>query len=225
MKILLADILSERATRALEAAGMHVVVRPDLDADSLASHVGDCQVLVVRSTRVTAAAMESARSLSLIVRAGAGVNTIDVAVASQRGIYVANCPGKNSDAVAELTLGLLVACDRRIADATADLRQGAWNKKEFGQGRGLHGRTLGILGLGAIGRTVANLARALGMQVCAWSRSLTPEAAEALDIEYAASPLELAHRCDAVSVHLAASTETRHLIGGAFYRRCGPGRS
>ena len=141
--------------------------------------MGAADILVVRSTKVTAATIQAAPRLSLIIRAGAGVDTIDLAAASDRGIYVANCPGKNTAAVAELAIGLLVAADRRIVDATAALRNGAWRKKEFGKARGLAGRTLGILGFGAIGKAVAQRAAGLEMKVVAWSRSLTPEAAEA----------------------------------------------
>ena len=103
-------------------------------------------VLIVRSTKVTAAAM--APSLKLIVRAGAGVNTIDVKAATARGIVVANCPGKNAIAVAELAFGLMLALDRRIPDNVADLRAGKWNKKEYSKARGLYGMTLGLLGAG-----------------------------------------------------------------------------
>ena len=140
-------------------------------------------MLVVRSTKVTAAALHSG-ALKLVVRAGAGYNTIDVAAASRRGIYVSNCPGKNSMAVAELAFGLILALDRRIADNVAALRQGQWNKKEFSKARGLFGRTLGLIGLGQIGREMVPRARAFGLRVVAWSRSLTPESARALGVEH-----------------------------------------
>ncbi len=216
MKVLLADSLSPQATEALQNAGMDVAVRPDLSGDQLPAAIAQQHVLVVRSTKVTAATIDAADSLSLIVRAGAGVNTIDVGAASRRGIYVSNCPGKNSNAVAELTMGLLVACDRRIANATFDMRQGRWRKKAYGDSHGLMGRTLGVLGLGMIGREVARQAQAMGMKVRGWSRSLTPELADAWEIEYAATPQELASDCDAVTVHLAAGPETKGLINDAF---------
>ena len=104
------------------------------------------------------------------MRAGAGVNTIDVAAASRRGIYVSNCPGRNSIAVAELAFGLILALDRRIPDNVADLRAGKWNKKEFSKGRGLFGRTLGVLGAGSIGQEMIRRAAAFGMNVVLWSR-------------------------------------------------------
>ena len=109
--------------------------------------------------------------LSLVIRAGAGIDTIDVAAASRLGIFVSNCPGKNSIAVAELVLGLLLSMDRRIPDQVIDLRQGEWQKGEYSKARGLHGRTLGILGVGQIGREVARRAQAFGMKVVAWSRN------------------------------------------------------
>ncbi len=123
----------------------------------------------MRSTKVTAAMLDVGR-LALIVRAGAGYNTIDVAAASTRGIYVSNCPGKNAIAVAELAFALILALDRRVPDNVADLRNGRWNKKEYSRARGLYGRTLGLLGYGKIGQEVAVRARAFGMPVVVWSR-------------------------------------------------------
>ena len=218
MKILIADQFSEEVVTVLKVAGFDVEMRPDVSADALPAAVAGYNVLVVRSTKVTATTISASDSLSLIVRAGAGVNTIDVAAASERGIYVTNCPGRNSDAVAELAIGLLIACDRRIADATADLRTGHWKKKEYSQSKGLKGRTLGILGMGMIGQAVARRARGLEMNVLAWSRSLTPERAEELGVKFAESPLALAAASDAVSIHLAAASETERLVDAAFLK-------
>jgi len=152
------------------------------------------------------------------VRAGAGYNTINVAAASKRGIYVSNCPGKNSIAVAELAFALILALDRRIADNVIALRRGEWNKKEFSKARGLYGRRLGLIGLGKIGQTMIPRARAFGMRVIAWSRSLTPDHAVALGIEYKATPREVAGVADVVSVHLALNPETKSLIGADFFK-------
>ena len=223
MKVLLADRLSEDAVTALEAMGLKVENRPELKAEDLPTSLGDAEILVVRSTKVTHAALKSAPNLSLVVRAGAGVNTIDVAEASARGIYVANCPGKNTAAVAELVIGLMVAADRRIVDATASLRNGHWRKKEFGSARGLKDRALGIIGLGQIGQAVAQRAQGLEMRVVAWSRSLTQERADLLGMEAASSPEDVARQADAVTVHLAASPETEHCIGAAFFDALKPG--
>jgi D-3-phosphoglycerate dehydrogenase len=161
--------------------------------------------------------------LGLVIRAGAGIDTIDVAAASARGVFVTNCPGKNSIAVAELVLALLLECDRRVADQTADLRAGRWNKAEFSKARGLAGRTLGIVGLGQIGREVAIRARAFGMRVVAWSRNFTIEEAQRLGIAYAQTPLEVARVSDAVSIHVAATAETKNLVNAEFLAALKPG--
>ncbi len=215
MKVTIVDPLSPKATRALQFHCMDVEVCSGITADTLPGKLADTDILVVRSTKVTAAAIEAAPQLSLIIRAGAGVDNIDLAAASSRGIYVANCPGKNTAAVAELTIGLLIAADRRIVQASQSMQNGQWKKKEFGNARGLAGRTLGILGFGAIGRAVADRALALEMKVKAYSRSLTPQIAENAGVEFARTPIELA-TCDAVSVHLAHSRETEHTVNRAF---------
>lgn len=216
MKILIADKLSPTAISALEKLGAEVTASPDLTADDLPGAVGDAEILIVRSTKVKKETIEAASGLSLIIRAGAGVNTIDLETASRKGIHVANCPGKNMDAVAELAIGLLIAADRRIADARNDLMNGQWKKKEYGKARGLKGRTLGIIGLGSIGKAVARRAKGLEMNVIAWSRSLTPEKADELDIGYCESAEKVAEVADAISLHLAAKAETKHLVNKKF---------
>lgn len=217
MKVLIADKLAASSIKQLEALGCAVTSNPELSAETLPAAIADFDVLIVRSTKVSAAVIEAGKGLSLIVRAGAGVNTIDLAAASQRGIHVTNCPGKNTEAVAELAIGLLIAADRRIPQAGADLAQQAWKKSEYGKARGLKGRTLGVIGLGNIARAVIARAKGLEMNIVAWSRSLTPEMAEALDISYAATPLDVAAQADAVSVHVAYSkTATHHLISAEF---------
>ena len=219
MKILIADKVSPKVVSALKALGADVTLNADLTDATLPSALQNAEILIVRSTKVKAAAIEAAPSLSLIIRAGAGVNTIDLAKASTRGICVANCPGKNNDAVAELAMGLILAADRRIADASVALRSGNWNKKEFGNARGLKGRTLGVAGLGNIGLALAKKAKGLEMEVAAWSRSLTPEKAKEAGIGFCASLLDLAAMSDVVSIHLAASADTNKLIGKEFFAK------
>ncbi|MDC7233471.1 MAG: NAD(P)-dependent oxidoreductase, partial [Spirochaetales bacterium] len=223
MKILIADKLSESAKNDLSALGAEIVFEPDLTADSLPEAIQDAEVLVVRSTKVTKETIDNGASLSLIIRAGAGVNTIDLEEASTRGIHVANCPGKNADAVAELAMGLMIAADRRIADGTMDLRQGVWNKKLYGKASGLKGRTLSVIGMGSIGKGTAERAAAFGMHVAAWSRSLTPEKAEDLGVEFCATPVEAASKADVLSVHLAAGKDTAHFIGSDILNALKPG--
>ncbi len=216
MKVLIADKLSSKAVAALKALGAEVRVNAELTSDDLPAAIKDSDILVVRSTKVTAKTIESAPNLSMIIRAGAGVNTIDLAAANMRGIYVSNCPGKNTEAVAELAIGLLISADRRLADATSDLRGGKWRKKEYGKARGLKGRTMGIVGFGSIGKAVAARARSLEMNVTAWSRSLTQEIAKEHGVSYAPDILSLAGQSDAVSIHIAYKQDTHHLVGRAF---------
>src|ERR1700722_8397298 len=178
MRLFIADELPAKSLDDLRALGLDVVYEPKCKADELPARLGDTAILVVRSKKVSRAAIEAAPRLALIIRAGAGYDTIDVAAASDRGIYVTNCPGKNSVAVAELAMGLILALDRRIADNTRDLRAGKWNKKEYGKADGLKGKVLGVAGLGPIGRAVATRAQAFDLRVVAWTRSLTPERAE-----------------------------------------------
>jgi D-3-phosphoglycerate dehydrogenase len=218
MKVLIADKFEQSGRDGLEAAGCDYSFQPDVKDDALAEAIHGYQpdVLVVRGTKVTEPMMD-AGPLKLIVRAGAGYNTIDVAAASRRGIYVSNCPGKNSIAVAELALALLLALDRRIADNVIALRAGQWNKKEFSKARGLYGRTLGLVGTGQIGQEVITRARAFGMPVVAWSRSLTPERAEELGVERKDSPIDVARAADIISVHVALNAETRNFLGADFF--------
>ena len=218
MKILIADKFEQSGRNRLQALGCDISFQPDLKDEALVEAIAREQpdVLVVRGTKVTEP-MLAAGPLKLIVRAGAGYNTIDVAGASRRGIYVSNCPGKNSIAVAELAFALILALDRRIADNVIALRAGEWNKKEFSKARGLFGRTLGLVGVGKIGQEMIPRARAFGMPVVAWSRSLTPEKAEAMGVERVETPLEVARSSDVVSVHVALKPDTKMMIGQEFF--------
>jgi D-3-phosphoglycerate dehydrogenase len=219
MKILIADKLSPKAIAALEKIGADITSSPNLKAEELSEAIGNANVLIVRSTKVFAETIEAGKSLELIIRAGAGVNNIDLEKASNSGVYVANCPGKNSDAVAELALGHIIACDRRIVNASIDLRNGNWKKKAYQNAAGLKGRTLGIIGLGSIGNALAKLAKGLDMNVIAWSRSLTPDKADKLDLNYCESITEVAANADVVSVHLAMTPDTKHLLNNDFFNK------
>src|SRR5205809_5252058 len=168
MKILIADKFSEPHLDRLKQVGCDVTYNPAVKTDELPSLIAECQILVVRSKQVTAATLNASAQLSLVLRAGAGVNTIDVKTASARGVFVSNCPGKNSIAVAELVFALLLAVDRRIADSVAALRAHQWNKKEFSKADGVFGKTLGVVGLGRIGREVIVRAHAFGLRTLAW---------------------------------------------------------
>ena len=214
MRVLVADKFPDSAVAQLRALHFEVDYKPALKRDTLPVAVPGVHVLVVRSTEVSAEAIAKADALGLVVRAGAGTNTIDRNACSERGIYVSNCPGKNAVAVAELTMGLILALDRRIPDNVADLRAGRWNKKEYSRANGLFGRTIGIAGLGRIGQEVAIRARAFGMTVEGWSRSLGRARAASLDLGYNATLEELAAKSDVLTIHLALSPETRGIVSG-----------
>src|SRR5215216_5932629 len=218
MRVLIADKFEQSGRDGLQSLGCEISYQPDLKDDALIAGVKNeaPDVLVVRGTKVTEPMLE-AGPVKLVVRAGAGYNTIDVAAASKRGIYVSNCPGKNSIAVAELAFALILALDRRIADNVVTLRRGEWNKKEFSKARGLFGRTLGLIGVGRIGQEMIPRARAFGLPVVAWSRSLTAERAAELGVELKTSPRDVASASDIASVHLALNPETRTLLGADFF--------
>ncbi len=228
MKVLVADKFEQSGIDGLKAAGCEVLYQPDLKDEALAQALRDtsADVLVVRSTAVNATMLE-AGSLSLVVRAGAGYNTIDVAAASRRGIYVSNCPGKNAIAVAELAFALILSLDRRVPDNVAELRAGTWNKKEYSKARGLYGRTIGLLGYGNIGQEVARRAHAFGMPVVVWSRRFATGkdriGNEPIPMQLAQSPVEVAARADILSVHLALTSETRGLVNAAVLDALKPG--
>lgn len=225
MKVLIADKFEKVGIDGLKELGCRIVSQPDLTAEALPGAVRevDPHILIVRGTKVTAETLNAGTALTLVIRAGAGIDTIDVPAASSRGIFVSNCPGKNSIAVAELVLALVLACDRRVPDQVADLRQGKWNKAEYSKARGLFGRTLGIVGLGQIGREVAARARAFGMRVLAWSRTLTHEEADRLGVAYAHNPLEVARLSDIVTINVAANPDTKHLVNAEFLAAMRPG--
>lgn len=225
MKVLIADKFEKVGIDGLKELGCTVVSEPEVKAEALPELIRkvDPNILIVRSKKVNAEALRAGTALTLVIRAGAGIDTIDVAAASDLGVFVSNCPGKNSIAVAELVMGLLLACDRRIPDQVADLRQGRWNKAEYSKARGLYGRTLGIVGLGQIGREIAGRALALGMRVTAWSRSLTHEEADRLGVVYAQTPLDVARHADAITINIAATADTKNLVNAEFLGAMKPG--
>ncbi len=244
MKVLVADKFEKSGIDGLTAAGCDVIYGPDLKDESLLAAIkeGGADVVVVRSTKVTEPMMDAGQ-LSLIVRAGAGYDNVNVAAASARGIYVANCPGKNSIAVAELAFGLIVSLDRRIPDNVADLRAGKWNKKEYSKSKGLYGTTLGLLGFGNIGQELAKRAQAFGMNIAVWSEigvetdsrgvpidlpmlvRLRPSSGSPLEplVRVFDSPEEVAANCDVLSVHLALNDRTRGLVGASVFNAMKPG--
>ena len=227
MNILIADSFPESHRQQLQSLGHNVQMDPTLDEQTLAGAMDDQEILVVRSTRVNAATLDSAKRLKLVIRAGAGTNTIDKAHAAEKGIRVCNVPGANALAVAELVIGMMICLDRNIADNVADLRNGIWNKKKYSQSRGLCGQNLGILGLGAIGMAVAERAKAFGMEIFAVRKEGRDEATitrmQTLGITELVSTEALLGQCDVVSLHLPANDQTKGMVNSAFLGQMKPG--
>lgn len=228
MQILVADALEASAVQSLQAAGHTCHVEPDLSADSLPEHIGDHDALIVRSTKITADTIAAGKTLQLVVRAGAGTNTIDVTAATESGVVVTNVPGRNAAAVAELTLGLMLAIDRRIPDGVIALREGHWDKKGMSKGaRGLKGSTLGVVGLGSIGLGVATRAQAFGMNVKALRRpgrsTATEQAITDLGIDLVDSLIELAAAVDILSLHIPSGADTKGIVDAQVLSALRPG--
>lgn len=225
MLVLIAEKFEKVGVDGLKEIGCQVIHNPDVPAEELPAMMReiDPDVLIVRGKKVSAESLKAGTRLNLVIRAGAGVDSIDVKAASKLGVFVANCPGKNAIAVAELVMGLICSCDRGIPSQTADLRAGKWNKKGYSKARGLYGRTLGIVGLGQIGEEIRKRAQAFGMKVIAWSRNLTTEDADAMNIGYCATPLEVARLSDVVTINIRGGAETENFVNAEFLDVMKPG--
>jgi len=227
MKILFADKFQEAYLDDLEAQGHELDLQPDLSAEELPGRIAGADVLIVRSTKVTRATIEAADALKLVIRAGAGTNTIDKDAAAERNIPVCNVPGRNAIAVAELAFGLIVSIDRNIPDNVIALRAGEWNKKKFSKAQGLFGRHIGVVGLGGIGMALARRAAAFGMRVHVVHRSSrSPEVANALreiDAEEVSDLNALAAACDILSFHVPATADTKGMINDELLGHCRDG--
>ena len=226
MKILFADAIPESYVDLLSRQGDECIVSPELGAADIPDVILGVDVLVVRSTKVTAATIERSDNLGLIVRAGAGTNTIDCQAASDSGIYVCNVPGTNSVAVAELTLGLLLALDRHISAAANDLRNGIWNKKGYSEADGLMGKTFGIIGVGEIGLAVAERARSFGMTVVAERKTNRRPDIEArirsIGIRLVDDLDAVLAESDIVSIHVPGGEQTVNLVDAGFLNSMKP---
>ena len=220
MHILLADKFPDKQLKQIQAAGHHTSYKPGLQAAQLPAVISGNNALVVRGTRVDKDTIAASDELSIIIRAGAGTNTIDKDYAAQSGICVCNVPGKNAVAVAELTMGLLLSIDRNIPDNVRELREGTWNKKDYSSACGLMGRSIGIVGAGSIGMAVAERAFAFGLQIIMQSKpGRSEEVLEkmaSLQIQTVATLQELAAASDIVTVHVPAVPSTRNLVNEDF---------
>lgn len=213
MKILIADKFEQTGIDGLKQVADEVALEPELKDDALTTRVGefDPTVLIVRSTKVKAETLAAGKQLKLIIRAGSGYDTIDVAGASERSIKVANCPGMNAVAVAELVMGHMIAADRRLGDNLADLRAHKWNKKLYSKAVGLKGTTLGLVGVGRIGSAVARRARAFEMNVVFYDvlPDVTPaDAPNCCRVELD----DVFRQADYLSLHVPGSGDTKHLV-------------
>ncbi len=222
MKILCADAIASELLVPLTDAGHVVLVEPDLSADTIPARLAEwpADVLVVRSTKVTEAAIAASSDLGLIVRAGAGTDNVDKVAASAAGVYVCNVPGQNAIAVAELAMGLLLAIDRHIASGMADLANGQWNKGRYSKADGIFGKQIAILGLGEIGFAVAERARAFGMSVTAL-RKQNRSGSSLARIRSAGITLvddmdTLLGEADVVSIHVPKSEDTIGMVNADF---------
>lgn len=213
MKVLVADKLPDQYIKKLQDHDLEVIYDPKLGENDLPAAAKDVDIIVVRSTVVNAETIEKAEKLNLIIRAGAGYNNINVAAANKKGVYVANCPGKNAIAVAELTMGLMIALDRQIPDNAADFKAGKWNKAAYSKGKGLFGKTIAIVGLGNIGKEVAVRAKAFGMNVYGKDISRI-EGVEYKDFSEFDQVLPIA---DIVSLHLPLTPNTKGLFDDKMF--------
>jgi D-3-phosphoglycerate dehydrogenase len=219
VKVLIADKFPEPYIQQLRDHDLEVIYEPRLGEADLPEAVKEADILVVRSTKVNAATINNSKTLNLIIRAGSGVNNIDIPAANQKGIYVANCPGMNSVAVAELAMGLMISLDRRIPDNVIDFRNGKWNKGEYSKAEGLQGKNLGIIGVGNIGKEVAKRALAFGMNVYGKDISRI----EGVMIKDFSEMNELLPMCDIITIHLPATPETKGLFNREMFSYLKPG--
>jgi len=213
VKVLIADKFPEKYVEELKSIDLDVEYSPTLGENDLPEATKDTDILIVRSTIVNAETIKSSKNLNLIIRAGAGVNNIDISTANKQGIYVANCPGKNSVAVAELAIGLMISLDRSIPDNVLDFRAGKWNKAKYSKGEGLKGKTLGIIGVGSIGKEVAIRAISFGMNVYGKDISRI----EGVQVKDFSEMDKLLPLCDIISIHLPATTQTKGLFNKEMF--------
>jgi D-3-phosphoglycerate dehydrogenase len=213
VQVLIADKFPDLYIDQLKEMELEVIYSPKLGEKELPEAAKEVDILVVRSTNVTAETINASKNLNLIIRAGAGVNNINIPAANQKGIYVANCPGMNSIAVAELAIGLMISLDRRIPDNVIDFRNGKWNKGEYSKAEGLMGKTLGIIGVGNIGKEVAKRALAFGMNVYGKDISRI----EGVMIKDFSEMSQLLPLCDIITIHLPATSQTKGLFNKEMF--------
>lgn len=213
LKVLIADKFPDKYIQELKELDLEVIYEPKLGEKDLPKAAEDVDILVVRSTLVNEETINNSKKLNLIIRAGSGVNNIAIAAANKKGVYVANCPGMNAVAVAELTIGLMIALDRFIPDNVYDFRNGVWNKDKYSKGKGLKGKTLGIIGVGNIGKEVAK--RALAFEMNVYGKDISR--IEGVQIKDFSEMDQLLPLCDIVTIHLPATPQTKGLFNKQMF--------
>ncbi len=211
MKVLVADKFPENHLQTLKDNGFEVVYEPKLGENDIPNVISDVDFVVVRSTNVNAAAINNGSNLKIVIRAGSGYNNIDVATASAKGVAVANTPGKNAIAVAELAMGLIVALDRKIPDNVKDFNSGVWNKAKYSKADGIYGKTLGIVGTGNIGKELSIRAKAFGMKVIGY------DVVRSEGFDYVDDIEQLIAQSDVISLHVPANPQTKGMFNEKLF--------
>ena len=211
MKVLVSDNISEKGVKILEKAGLKVDVKTGLAPDKLKKEIGKYDALIIRSaTKVTADLLKAAKNLRVIGRAGSGLDNVDKEAATKHGIVVMNTPGGNTVTTAEHTMSLLLSLARNIPQATSSMKEGKWEKKKF-MGVEMYNKTLGVIGLGAIGSHVTKIAQGMGMKVITYDPYLSEEKAKTLGVTVVELE-KLFEESDFITNHIPLTNETKNLI-------------
>jgi D-3-phosphoglycerate dehydrogenase len=221
-KVLVLEGITDRGLQVLRSEGWTVDIQKALPPAELCKIVGPYHAITIRSgSQITAEVLEAAKSLKVIGRPGVGVDNVDLAAATRRGVIVMNSPGGNLVSTAELALALLLSLARNIPAADASIKSEKWDRKSFA-GVELHGKRLGVIGLGRIGREVAARGRAFGMEVEAFDPFVSPAVAEALQVKLRSFD-EILQGCDFLTLHTTLTQQSRHLLGKEAFAKIKPG--
>jgi len=213
LKVLVADKFPDKYIQQMKDLDLDVIYNPKLGEKDLPQEAVDVDIIVVRSTVVNEETINYGKKLNLIIRAGSGVNNINIAAANKKGIYVTNCPGMNAVAVAELAIGLMISIDRFIPDNVSDFNKGVWSKDKYSKGKGLKGKTLGLIGVGNIGKEVAK--RALAFEMNVYGKDITR--IEGVQIKDFSEMDQLLPLCDIVTIHLPSTPQTKGLFNKKMF--------
>jgi D-3-phosphoglycerate dehydrogenase / 2-oxoglutarate reductase len=213
LTVLVADKFPDKYIQQMKDLDLEVIYNAKLGEKDLPEATKEVDIVVVRSTVVNEETINNSKKLNLIIRAGSGVNNINIAAANKKGIYVTNCPGMNAVAVAELAIGLMISLDRFIPDNVSDFNKGVWNKDKYSKGKGLKGKTLGLIGVGNIGKEVAR--RALAFEMNVYGKDITR--IEGVQIKDFSEMDQLLPLCDIVTIHLPATPQTKGLFNKQMF--------